>query len=58
VRVVVAVAYAAALPFLVERYGVEAAGAALVVSSVAIALGMLWLLLRQRSRAGQRHKAA
>jgi O-antigen/teichoic acid export membrane protein len=48
VRVVVAVAYAVTLPFLVRRYGVEAAGAALVASSVAIALGMLWLLLRQR----------
>ena len=51
VRVVVAVAYAAALPFLVRHYGVAAAGAALVAASVAIALGMLWLLLKQRSPA-------
>jgi O-antigen/teichoic acid export membrane protein len=57
VRVVVAVAYAAALPFLVDRYGVEAAGAALVAASLAIALGMLWLLLRQRP-SSQLHKAA
>ena len=51
VRVAVAAAYAAALPFLVRRFGVEAAGAALVAASVAIALGMLWLLLRQRQKA-------
>lgn len=57
VRVVVAAAYAATLPFLIRRFGVEAAGAALVASSVAIALGMLWLLLRRRSQP-QRHKAA
>ncbi|HKR89701.1 MAG TPA: lipopolysaccharide biosynthesis protein [Phenylobacterium sp.] len=57
VRVVVAAAYAAALPFLVRRFGVEAAGAALVASSLAIALGMLWLLLRQRSQA-DRYNAA
>ncbi|CAN7217541.1 lipopolysaccharide biosynthesis protein [Phenylobacterium sp. LjRoot225] len=48
VRVVVAVAYAAALPWLVGRFGLEAAGAALVAASVAIALGMLGLLLRSR----------
>jgi O-antigen/teichoic acid export membrane protein len=57
VRVVVAAAYAAALPFLVRNYGVEAAGAALVAASVAIALGMLWLLLKQRPSA-QQQKAA
>jgi O-antigen/teichoic acid export membrane protein len=51
VRVVVAAAYAAALPFLVRRFGLEAAGAALVAASAAIALGMLWLLLR-RHRSG------
>jgi O-antigen/teichoic acid export membrane protein len=48
VRVVVAAAYAAALPWLVRQYGLEAAGAALVAASVAIALGMLGLLLRSR----------
>ena len=57
VRVVVAVAYAVALPFLVRNYGVEAAGAALVAASLAIAIGMLWLLLSQRPQA-QRQKAA
>ena len=51
VRVVVAAAYAAVLPFLVRRFGLEAAGVGLVVASAAIALGMLWLLLRHR-RAG------
>jgi O-antigen/teichoic acid export membrane protein len=50
VRVVVAAVYAAALPWLVGRYGLEAAGAALVAASVAIALGMLGLLLRSRSQ--------
>jgi O-antigen/teichoic acid export membrane protein len=54
VRVVVAVAYAIALPWLVRNFGLEAAGAALVVASVAIALGMLWLLLRSRSDASGR----
>jgi O-antigen/teichoic acid export membrane protein len=57
VRIVVAAAYAAALPFLVRQYGLEAAGAALVAASAAIAVGMLWLLLRQRPQA-QRQKAA
>jgi hypothetical protein len=33
---------------LVRQYGLEAAGAALVAASVAIALGMLGLLLRSR----------
>jgi O-antigen/teichoic acid export membrane protein len=57
VRVVVAAAYAATLPFLVRSYGLEAAGAALVASSVAIGLGMLWLLLRRRPHA-ERQDAA
>jgi len=57
VRVVVAAAYAATLPFLVRSYGLEAAGAALVASSVAIGLGMLWLLLRRRPQADRQDAA-
>jgi O-antigen/teichoic acid export membrane protein len=54
IRVVVAVAYAAALPFLVEWGGLYAAGGGLVATSIAIAGGMFWLLLRQRPAARAR----
>ncbi|WP_240609523.1 lipopolysaccharide biosynthesis protein [Phenylobacterium deserti] len=50
VRVVVAVCYAIALPPLVRRFGVEAAGASLLAASIALALGMLVLVLRRRGR--------
>jgi O-antigen/teichoic acid export membrane protein len=48
VRVSVAAGYVAVLPLLVGRFGLHAAGAALVASSAAIALGMFWLLQRER----------
>ena len=57
IRVVVAAAYAASLPILAPRFGLEAAGAGLVAATAAMALGLLWLLLRRRA-APQRQKAA
>jgi hypothetical protein len=57
VRVVDAVCYAAALPFLVRRFGVDAAGMALVAASAALAVGMFGLLLRRAARA-RRQKSA
>ena len=57
VRVVVALCYAAALPFLVRRFGVNAAGMALVAASAALAVGMFGLLLRRAARA-RRQKSA
>lgn len=50
VRVVAAVVYIGTLPFLVPRYGLTAAGAGLVASTAAIAMGMLWLLMQQRAQ--------
>jgi O-antigen/teichoic acid export membrane protein len=53
-RVVVAAAYAASLPLLVRWAGLHGAGAGLVATSLAIAGGMLWLLLRQRPAVAER----
>jgi O-antigen/teichoic acid export membrane protein len=53
-RVVVAAAYAAGLPLLVRWAGLHGAGAGLVATSLAMAAGMLWLLLRQRPVAAGR----
>jgi O-antigen/teichoic acid export membrane protein len=50
VRLGVALCYAAVLPTLVGQFGIDAAGAALVVASVALALGMFWLLMGHRKR--------
>ena len=49
VRVVAAAAFVAALPLLVPHYGLTAAGAGLVASNAAIAMGMLWLLMQQHA---------
>lgn len=50
VRLVVAVAFLASLAPIVERFGLQGAGAALVVAALAAALGMLISLLRISAR--------
>ena len=47
VRFVVSAAFLAFLPFLVTRFGLIGAGAGLVAASVALALGMLFFMLRE-----------
>jgi O-antigen/teichoic acid export membrane protein len=47
VRIVVSICYLAALPFIVQRFGLVGAGAALVCAALALALGMLGFLLRE-----------
>lgn len=55
VRLVVSLAFLAGLPFLVERFGLIGAGAGLVAAASALALGMLWFILREN---GNRRPAA
>jgi len=50
VRLIVCVAYLAALPVLVSQFGLTGAGASIVLASVALGLGML-SMLRARPRA-------
>lgn len=47
VRLVVAAALLAALPFMIGRFGITGAGAALVAAMAALAAGMLFMLGRQ-----------
>ena len=47
VRLVVAGALLAALPFMIDRFGITGAGAALVAAMAALAAGMLFMLGRQ-----------
>jgi O-antigen/teichoic acid export membrane protein len=55
VRLAVGVAFLAVLPFLVERFGLIGAGGGLGAAAVALALGMLWFILREN---GNRRAAA
>ena len=55
VRLAVGVAFLAALPFLVQQFGLIGAGAGLAAAAGALALGMLWFILREN---GNRHQAA
>ncbi|MGA0604740.1 lipopolysaccharide biosynthesis protein [Phenylobacterium sp. VNQ135] len=47
VRLVVGAAFLVALPFLVEAFGLTGAGAGLVGAAAALALGLLWFILRE-----------
>lgn len=47
VRLIVSVAFLAILPFLVTRFGLIGAGAGLAGASGALALGMLWFILKE-----------
>ncbi len=47
VRLVVAGALLAALPFMIDRFGITGAGASLVAAMAALAAGMLFMLRRQ-----------
>jgi O-antigen/teichoic acid export membrane protein len=47
VRLVVAAALLAALPFMIGRFGITGAGASLVAAMAALAAGMLFMLRRQ-----------
>ncbi len=47
VRLVVSAAFLAILPFLVARFGLIGAGAGLVAAAAALALGMLYFMLRE-----------
>jgi O-antigen/teichoic acid export membrane protein len=47
VRLVAGALFLAALPFLVERFGLIGAGAGLAAAAGALALGMLWFILRE-----------
>ena len=47
VRLVVSAAFLAILPFLVTQFGLIGAGAGLVAASAALALGMLFFMLRE-----------
>jgi O-antigen/teichoic acid export membrane protein len=47
VRLVVAAALLAALPFMIGRFGITGAGVALVAAMAALAAGMLFMLQRQ-----------
>jgi O-antigen/teichoic acid export membrane protein len=55
VRLVVGVLFLAALPFLVEEFGLIGAGAGLAAAAGGLALGMLWFILREN---GTRQAAA
>src|SRR3989344_1142451 len=55
VRLAVSAAFLAALPFLVTRFGLIGAGAGLAAAAGALALGMLWFILREN---GTRREAA
>ncbi len=55
VRLAVSAAFLAALPFLVTRFGLIGAGAGLAAAAGALALGMLWFILREN---GTRRTAA
>jgi len=54
VRLLVSIAFLAALPFLVMQFGIIGAGAGLAAAAGALALGMLWFILREN---GIRHAA-
>lgn len=54
VRLVVSVVFLTALPFLVMQFGIIGAGAGLAAAAGALALGMLWFILREN---GIRHAA-
>lgn len=47
VRLVVGVLFLAAVPFLVEAFGLIGAGAGLAAAAGALALGMLWFILKE-----------
>lgn len=47
VRLIVGAAFLAALPFLMTRFGLIGAGAGLAAAAGALALGMLWFILRE-----------
>jgi O-antigen/teichoic acid export membrane protein len=47
VRLVVSLAYLAALPFLLDAFGLIGAGFGLAAAAVGLALGMLWFILRE-----------
>jgi O-antigen/teichoic acid export membrane protein len=55
VRLAVSVMFLAILPFLVTRFGLIGAGAGLAAAAGALALGMLWFILREN---GNRRVAA
>lgn len=55
VRLAVSAAFLAALPFLVQRFGLIGAGAGLAAAAGALALGMLLFILRE---SGNRRRAA
>lgn len=52
VRLIVSAAFLAILPFLVTRFGLIGAGAGLASASGALALGMLWFILRENGKRG------
>ena len=47
VRLAIGASFLTALPFLIARFGLIGAGAGLVVATGALALGMLWFILRE-----------
>lgn len=47
VRVAISAVFLAALPFLVDHFGLIGAGAGLAVATAALAVGMLWFILRE-----------
>lgn len=47
VRLIVGLAFVVALPFLIGRFGLIGAGAGLAAAAGALALGMLWSILRE-----------
>lgn len=47
VRLAVSAAFLVALPFLVSAFGITGAGAGLVAAAAALALGLLWFILRE-----------
>ena len=55
VRLAVGAIFLAAVPFLVDRFGLIGAGAGLAAAAGALALGMLWFILREN---GTRREAA
>lgn len=55
VRLAVGVLFLAGLPFLVQQFGLIGAGAGLAAAAGALALGMLWFILREN---GNRQEAA
>ena len=50
VRLVVSAAFLAILPFLVTRFGLIGAGAGLAAAAGALALGMLWFILKENGK--------